>query len=95
VIITSVDAEALARRYIRDSYYLRGSIDVGRVKFSQAIADAVTGLLAGAEIPGRVRVPPGDLITRASLASETPEQEGTSASSVVKGLVTAATPAAP
>lgn len=95
VIITSVDAEALARRYIRDSYYLRGSIDVGRVKFSQAIADAVTGLLAGAEIPGRVRVPPGDLVTRASLASETPEQEGTSASSVVKGLVTAATPAAP
>ncbi|MGQ9889887.1 MAG: protein kinase domain-containing protein [Aggregatilineales bacterium] len=94
VIITSVDAEALARRYIRDSYYLRGSTDVGRMKFSRAIADAVTGLLAGAEMPGRVHVPP-DLITRASFALETPKQDGTSASSVTKELVTAAPPAAP
>ena len=74
VIIASVDAEALARRYIRDGYYLRGSIDVGRMKFSQAIADAVTGLLAGAAMPGRVRVPPGDLVTRDRFASETPGQ---------------------
>jgi ABC-type sugar transport system substrate-binding protein len=67
VIIASVDAEALARRYIREGYYMRGSIDVGRALFSKTIVDAVIGLLAGNEMPGRVRVPPGDLVTRDSL----------------------------
>lgn len=67
VLITSVDAEALARRYIRDDYYLRGSVDAGRAQFSTAIANAITELLAGVAMPERVRVPPGELITRASL----------------------------
>ena len=69
VIITSVDAEAQARRYIRDGYYLRGSIDVGRAQFSEAIANAATDLLAGVTMPEHVRVPPGDLITRETLAA--------------------------
>lgn len=69
VIITSVDAEAQARRYIRDGYYLRGSIDVGRTQFSEAIADAATALLAGMAMPEHVRVPPGDLITSETLAA--------------------------
>jgi hypothetical protein len=63
-----VDAEVLARHYIRDEHYLHGSVDVPRAQFSAAIADTVTDLLAGVEMPGQVRVPPGDLITQDTLA---------------------------
>jgi ribose transport system substrate-binding protein len=67
VFITSVDAEQLARRYIQDGYYIRGSVDVGREKFSRAAIDSITKLLAGGTIPERILVPPGEVITAESL----------------------------
>jgi ABC-type sugar transport system substrate-binding protein/tRNA A-37 threonylcarbamoyl transferase component Bud32 len=73
VVITSVDAEQLARRHIRESYYLRGSVDVGREQFSRAAIDAITQLLAGGTLPERTLVPPGEVVTAETLlaASDT------------------------
>jgi serine/threonine protein kinase/DNA-binding LacI/PurR family transcriptional regulator len=68
VFITSVDAEQLARRYILDGYYIRGSVDVGREKFSHEAIDSITKLLAGGTLPERILVPPGDVITAEMLA---------------------------
>ena len=70
VVITSVDAEQLARRYIREGYYIRGSVDVGRTQFSRAAIDAMTMQLAGNTLPEIVLVPPGDMVTAETLASE-------------------------
>jgi serine/threonine protein kinase/DNA-binding LacI/PurR family transcriptional regulator len=64
VTIGSVDAEALAREYIEEGYYMRASLDVGRAQFSQAAIDAMVGLLAGSTLPERVLAPPGDVIVR-------------------------------
>jgi ABC-type sugar transport system substrate-binding protein len=68
VVITSVDAERLARRYIEEGHYMRGSVVVGREEFSHAAIDAVIQLLAGGTLPERILVPPGDVITAANLA---------------------------
>jgi ABC-type sugar transport system substrate-binding protein len=62
VIVTSVDAEALAREYIARGYFMRASVDVGRERFSQAGVDAMVLLLAGEPLPEKILVPPGDLV---------------------------------
>lgn len=67
VIITSVDAEVLALEYIRDDYYIRGSVDVGREQFSRTAIDTTVKLLAGATLPETFLVPPGDALTRSEL----------------------------
>ena len=63
VVISSVDAEALALEYIRDGHYLRASVSVGRALFSQAAINATVRMLAGAALPETLLVPPGDVIT--------------------------------
>lgn len=70
VVITSVDAEALAREYILEGYYIRGSVDVGREQFSHAAVDAAVKLLAGSTLPEVISVPPGQVITRETLLAE-------------------------
>jgi serine/threonine protein kinase/DNA-binding LacI/PurR family transcriptional regulator len=70
VFISSIDAEQLARRYIREGYYIRGSVDVGRVQFSRAAVDTITRLLAGGTLPERILVPPGEVVTAATLAAQ-------------------------
>jgi serine/threonine protein kinase/ABC-type sugar transport system substrate-binding protein len=70
VMIVSIDAEQLARRYIRDKYYMRGSLDAGRVNFSRAAIDTITKLLAGGTVPERILVPPGDMVTASTLAAQ-------------------------
>lgn len=72
VIITSVDAEALAQQYILTDYYIRGSVESSRDQNAQAIFNAAIKLLAGATLPEFLMVPPGHLITKALL-----EEEGT------------------
>lgn len=67
VIITSVDAEALARSYIRNGYFMRASVDVGRERFSRAAIDVMVKLLAGATVAERILVPPGGVVTREAL----------------------------
>jgi ABC-type sugar transport system substrate-binding protein/predicted Ser/Thr protein kinase len=70
VIISSVDAEAFARGYIRDNYFMRASVDVGRELFSQTGIDAMVKLLAGATLSETFLVPPGGVITREDLVTE-------------------------
>ncbi|MBZ0298169.1 MAG: protein kinase [Anaerolineae bacterium] len=76
VMITSIDAEQLARRYIREGYYLRGSMDVGREKFSRAAIDAVTKLLAGSQLPELVLAPPGEMMTAETLTATQSDTAG-------------------
>ncbi|MBE0690201.1 MAG: hypothetical protein IH587_08795, partial [Anaerolineae bacterium] len=53
--------------YIRNGYFMRASVDVGRERFSRAAIDVMIKLLAGATVPERILVPPGGVVTRAAL----------------------------
>ncbi len=64
VIISSVDAEALARQHILRDYFFRASVDVGREQFSRTAVDSTVKLLAGATVPELILVPPGQAVTR-------------------------------
>jgi ABC-type sugar transport system substrate-binding protein len=77
VIISSIDAESLAREYIAEGYFMRASVEVGRALYSRAAADAMVKLLAGATLPEKLLVSPGDVITRDMM---NPEQSATETS---------------
>jgi serine/threonine protein kinase/ABC-type sugar transport system substrate-binding protein len=64
VIITSVDAEVLAQQYIREDYYMRGSVEVGRERMSRTVVDLIVKMLAGSTLPDTVILEPGDLVTK-------------------------------
>ncbi|MBZ0282567.1 MAG: protein kinase [Anaerolineae bacterium] len=68
VVITSVDAEALALQYIEDGFYMRGSVQSSRVETAVALINSAIKLLAGATVPEFVMVPPGPLVTKETLA---------------------------
>ena len=70
VAISSVDAEALAREYIRDGHYLRASVSVNRALFAQAAINAVVKMLAGSPVPETLVVAPGEVITAANVDTE-------------------------
>ncbi|MFQ3566221.1 MAG: protein kinase [Aggregatilineales bacterium] len=67
VIISSVDAEALALEYIANDYFMRASVEVEREQFSRTAIDAAVRLLAGATLPETFLVPPGAAITKSDL----------------------------
>jgi serine/threonine protein kinase len=68
VIIGSVDAEILAQRYIREGKYFRGTVEAGRTVYASAAIDVMIKLLAGNTVPEFVFIPPGELVTRETLA---------------------------
>jgi ribose transport system substrate-binding protein len=70
VMIVSVDAEALAREYIREGHYIRGSVAIDRTETAHALVDGIVKLLAGGTIPERISAQPGDIVTQETLASE-------------------------
>lgn len=72
VVVVGIDAETLARNYITRGYYMRGSVQIDREGFSRAAIDSMVKLLAGAELPETIVVPPGDVATRATLADAVP-----------------------
>jgi ribose transport system substrate-binding protein len=71
VSIFSVDAEAEARRMIREGEYLRASLDNDPVGTGSAMVDAAVKMLAGSIVPRQVLVS-GKLITRDTLITPTP-----------------------
>ncbi len=71
-IISSVDAEALAREHIANGYFMRASVEVGRVMFSHTSVNAMVKLLAGSVVPETYLVPPGAVITRETMMSLDP-----------------------
>jgi len=73
VFISSVDAEALAQQYIREGYFIRGSVQSSRVENAQALLNAAVKLLAGGTLPEFVQVPPGPMVTKETLEEATPE----------------------
>lgn len=70
VIITSVDAEALAVQYIREGFYMRGSVQSSRTETAATLINSTIKLLAGGTVPEFVMVPPGPLVTKESLEAE-------------------------
>ncbi len=68
VVVTSVDAEALAQQYIREGYFMRGSVQSSREESARALMDAVIQLLGGGSVPELWLVPPGSMITAEVLA---------------------------
>lgn len=67
VAIVSVDAEALARQYIAEGYFMRGSVTVARERETHAMVDAMVKLLSGAAVPQQIYVEPGEVVTRETL----------------------------
>lgn len=63
VAIISVDAEALARQYIQDGYFMRGSVAVARQQQTRAMVNAMVKLLSGSPVPEQILVAPGDMVT--------------------------------
>jgi ABC-type sugar transport system substrate-binding protein len=72
VIISSVDAEALAREHIANGYFMRASVEVGRLMFSHTAVNAMVKLLAGSAVPETYLVPPGAVITRDTMMNLDP-----------------------
>jgi ABC-type sugar transport system substrate-binding protein len=70
VAISSIDAETLALRYIRQGFYFRASVEIGREQFSIAAVNSIIKLLAGASIAETVLVRPGSAITQQALMLE-------------------------
>jgi len=70
VIIVSVDAEALAREYIRKGYFIRGSVESSRVQLAEAMMNATVQLLDGSTIAESIIVPPKQIITKETLEQE-------------------------
>jgi ABC-type sugar transport system substrate-binding protein len=70
IFISSIDAEALAREYIGEDYFIRASVDVGREQFSLTAVNSVIKLLAGATVPEIFLVPPGQVVTKDTLDSD-------------------------
>jgi serine/threonine protein kinase/ABC-type sugar transport system substrate-binding protein len=63
VFIVSSNAEPAAEQLIRQGRYLRGSVDINRELGSRLLVDAIVKMLAGSEVPERLSVPPGPMIT--------------------------------
>jgi serine/threonine protein kinase len=70
VIVTSIDAEPLAKQYIRDGHFMRGSVQSSRIMTANALINSAVKLLAGAVIAENILVPPGMLVTKESLTAE-------------------------
>jgi len=75
VLISSIDAEALAQQYIREGYFMRGSVQSSRVENAHALLYSAVKLLAGATMPHYVLVPPGEMVTADTLAEATAESD--------------------
>ncbi len=74
VLIFGVDAEQLAVQYIRDGYYMRGTIQIDTQLSAHSAVNAMVYLLSGSTIAEQVLTPPGEIVTRESLLAEsTPE----------------------
>ncbi len=72
VVITSVDAEALAQQYISEGYYMRGSVQSNRTGTAEALLNSAIKLLASSRISEFILVPPGPIVTKETLPTPNP-----------------------
>lgn len=63
VIVTGVDAEAVALQRIREGYFMRVTVAVAGEQIPAASVNAIVKQLAGGTLPQIIVVPPGDLFT--------------------------------
>ncbi len=69
VVISSVDAEAVVREYIRQGYYFGASVEIDRALFSRAAVDAIVRLLGGGAVPQTILVAPQSVVVRTTAQS--------------------------
>lgn len=73
VLISSIDAEARARDYIRQGYYFRGSLESARTEVAITLVDSMVKILAGSTVAENFVIPAGRMVTAETLAeSATP-----------------------
>ena len=66
--IVSINAEALARQYIRNGRFIRASAAINREMLARAAVNAAVKMLGGGTLPRSAVVPPGELITSETIA---------------------------
>jgi len=71
VPIVSSSAETLAVEYVRDGYFLRGTVYVNRQESGLLALNAAVRMLASATLPEKLLFQPGEMVTRESLLGET------------------------
>lgn len=71
VVITSIDAERPAVKYIQEGHFLRGSLTVGRRESARTAVDLITIMLAGGSVPETVMIPSGEMVTAETAEEET------------------------
>jgi ribose transport system substrate-binding protein len=72
VVISSVDAEELAKEYIQKGYFMRGSVTTNREQFSHTAINTMVKLLAGSTLPETFLIPPGGVVTQQVLEAGNP-----------------------
>ncbi|MFC1960897.1 sugar ABC transporter substrate-binding protein [Chloroflexota bacterium] len=70
VIITGVDAEAVAQDYIQNNYYMRATAVVPSEEIPAVSVNVIVKQLAGSEIPQVILAPVGELITQDTFESQ-------------------------
>jgi ABC-type sugar transport system substrate-binding protein len=70
IMVVGVNAESFALNNIYNQDFLRASVDIDRYEASQAALDAAIKLLGGGMLPETLSQPPGQLITRDTLAEQ-------------------------
>lgn len=64
VVIVGIDAEAVARDYIREGHFMWATMQVANEQMPSVLLDSVIKQLGGGTIPQIVVLSPGELITR-------------------------------
>lgn len=67
VVIVSMGGDLNAQNYIRDGYYLRGTLAANTAEEASMMYAGLIKLLAGSAVPERLYVQPGELLTREQL----------------------------
>lgn len=67
IAIFGIDAEQLAKEYITEGYFMRGTLQVGRKESAEAAINLTIRMLAGDTVPELIHISPGDVVTAGTL----------------------------
>jgi ABC-type sugar transport system substrate-binding protein len=70
VAIVSAGGDMIAQNYIRDGYYLRGTLTVNRTEGSTMLYNGLIKLLAGSPVTEVMYLQPGEMLTRERLTTQ-------------------------
>jgi ABC-type sugar transport system substrate-binding protein len=67
VSIISIDAQEQAQEFIAEDYFIRASLQVARTATARALVEVVVQMLAGGRVAEQIIIPPGEVVTAATL----------------------------